>query len=86
MVQLAMLLFTFPIGYFVRRSQRTALLATTALALVLLIPQTIWVNADNPDEPNAGYWVIQLISLAVGLGLTLLGRRQARTRRSTSLA
>jgi hypothetical protein len=80
-----MLLLTFPIGYFVRSSQRTALLATTALAVVLLIPQTIWVNADNPDDINASYWMIQLISLAVGLGLTLLGRRLARTRGSASV-
>ena len=57
----------------------------TAIAVILLIPQTIWVNADNPDDINASYWIIQIISLAVGLGLTLLGRRQARTRRSASV-
>ncbi len=85
MVQLAMLLFGFPIGYFVSRSQRAALLVTTAVALVLLIPQTFWVNSDNPSDINDGYWLIQVISLAVGLGLTLLGRRVRQNRRPSTV-
>ncbi len=85
MVQLAMLLFGFPIGYFVSRSKRAALLVTTAVALVLLIPQTFWVNSDNPSDINDGYWLIQVISLAVGLGLTLLGRRVRQNRRPSTV-
>ncbi len=85
MVQLAMLLFGFPIGYFVSRSQQVALLVTTAVALVILIPQTIWVNSDNPNDINGGYWIIQAITLAVGLGLTLLGRSLRRKRRASTV-
>ena len=85
MVQLAMLLFSIPIGYFVSRSQQVALLVTTAVALVILIPQTIWVNSDNPNDINGGYWIIQAITLAVGLGLTLLGRRLRQNRRASTV-
>ncbi len=85
MVQLAMLLFGFPIGYFVSRSQQVALLVTTAVALVILIPQTIWVNSDNPNDINGGYWIIQAITLAVGLGLTLLGHRLRQNRRASTV-
>lgn len=84
MVQLAMLLFGVPIGYFVSRSQQTALLVTTAVAVVILIPQTIWVNSDNPKDINDGYWLIQAITLAVGLGLTLLGRKLGQNRRAST--
>ena len=85
MVQLAMLLFGFPIGYFLSRSQQVALLVTTAVALVILIPQTMWVNSDNPNDINGGYWIIQAITLAVGLGLTLLGRRLRQNRRASTV-
>ena len=85
MVQLAMLLFGFPIGYFLSRSQQVALLVTTAVAVVLLIPQTMWVNSDNPNDINGGYWIIQAITLAVGLGLTLLGRRLRQNRRASTV-
>ena len=85
MVQLAMLLFGFPIGYFLSRSQQVALLVTTAVALVLLIPQTMWVNSDNPNDINGGYWIIQAITLAVGLGLTLLGRKLGQKRHASTV-
>jgi len=80
-----MLLFGFPIGYFLSRSQQVALLVTTAVALVILIPQTMWVNSDNPNDINGGYWIIQAITLAVGLGLTLLGRRLRQNRRASTV-
>ncbi len=84
MVQMAMLLFGFPIGFFGRWSRRSALVVTTALFLIILIPQTVLVSADNPDEPNLGYWIIQAITLAVGLALTLLGHQRGRARRTAA--
>ncbi len=83
MVQIAVLLLAFPIGLG-RWSRRTALLATTALVLVLLVPQTISVRNDMGIDWI--YWVVQVITLAVGLGLTSWGHAWSSKRRARRAA
>jgi hypothetical protein len=47
------------------------------LAVAVTLPiQTLWILSDSPDDVNnVSDWVIQALTLAVGLGLNALGAR-----------
>jgi hypothetical protein len=74
MVQIAALLFAAPLGYFCK-TRRQGLAFYGLLTAVLLPIQTLWILSDSPDDVNVGYWVIQVLTLAVGLGLNALCAR-----------
>jgi len=74
MVQIAALLFAAPLGYFCK-TRRQGLAFYGLLTAVLLPIQTLWILSDSPDDINDGYWLIQVLTLAVGIGLNALGAR-----------
>lgn len=74
MVQIATLLLAGPLGYFCRSRRKGLVIWLLAVAVTLPI-QTLWILSDSPDDVNVGYWVIQALTLAVGLGLNALGAR-----------
>jgi hypothetical protein len=73
------IVFAGPLGY-LARSRRLGLgLYLAAWAIVLPI-QTLVVHAENPDDINAAYPVVNALILAGGIGLNELGARMRRTR------
>lgn len=72
MVQIATLLLAGPLGYFCQSRKKGLVIWLLALAVLLPI-QTILVLPDD-DEPIA-YLLVQVVTLAVGLGLNALGAR-----------
>jgi len=75
MVQIATLLLAGPLGYFCRSRRKGLVIWLLAVAVTLPI-QTLWILSDSPDDVNnVSYWVIQALTLAVGLGLNALGAR-----------
>lgn len=82
MVQIAMLIFAFPLGL-LRWRRGAAYLVTAAVFVAVLIPQTIDTRNNHSSSYNASYWVVQAITFAVAVGLvtwasTLSSRRRAR--------
>ena len=74
MVQIATLLLAGPLGYFLQSRKKGLVIWLLAVAVTLPV-QTLWILSDSPDDVNVGYWVIQALTLAVGLGLNALGAR-----------
>ncbi|MDQ3631530.1 MAG: hypothetical protein M3417_09760 [Actinomycetota bacterium] len=75
----AAILLAGPLGYFCRT--RTKGLGIYLLVAAVIFPiQTISVHADSPDDINAGYFVLNVMFLAVGVGLNVLGARLRRRR------
>ncbi|CAI7974134.1 conserved hypothetical protein [Frankia sp. Hr75.2] len=85
MVQFAMLLLPVPLGVYIS-GRRTAYLITAIVFAITLVIQTIVVAADTPDDINPLYWLLNIASLAVGLGLTAAGRALGRRRRTRRAA
>jgi hypothetical protein len=81
-VPLVMLLVPLPVGLFSRTGRR-ALTVTLAVFAAVLIVQSIVVASSSPDRLPAAYWVVQVVSLAVGLTLARLGG-VLRARRATA--
>ncbi len=79
MVQIMMLLFAFPLGFFLA-VRRTAYGATVALFALGLAVQTPLVAADNTID--AWYWVINAATLVVGIGLATWGNAIGARRRN----
>jgi hypothetical protein len=51
------------------------------LAWTIVLPiQTVVVHAENPDDINAAYPVVNAVILAAGIGLNVLGARLRRAR------
>lgn len=78
MVQIAMLLFAFPLGA-APWSRRTAFAAAAALFVVTSIIQAI----TTPQRTEIAYWVVQAITAVVAYALVRWGstfgtRRRAR--------
>jgi hypothetical protein len=72
MVQIATLLLAGPLGFFCRSRKKGLVIWLVAVAVLLPI-QTILVLPDD-DEPVA-YLLVQVLTLAVGIGLNALGAR-----------
>jgi hypothetical protein len=68
MVQIAMLLFAFPLGA-ARWSRRAAYAATAALFAAVSIPQFL----STPQHAEAAYWVVQALTSGVAYGLVTWG-------------
>lgn len=79
MVQIAMLVCGVATGL-TCRSWRQATVITLVVFAVAMVPQTIAVGSDANEDLGPIYWLIQAVSLAIGLGIArfLLGRRQRR--------
>jgi lipid-A-disaccharide synthase-like uncharacterized protein len=71
-VPVAMLLVALPAGLFAH-TLRQALAITLAVFAALLIVQSIVVASSSTDALPAVYWIVQVVSLAVGLALLRLG-------------
>lgn len=72
MIPLAMLLIPLPVGL-LARSRRQALTITLAVYASLLIVQSIVVASSASDSLPPAYWLVQMLSLGVGLALLHLG-------------
>jgi len=81
MVQIAMLLFAFPLG-FARWSRRAAYAATAAVFVAMSIPQLL----TTPQRREISYWVVQAITLAVAYGLVTWGSAWGTHRRAQRIA
>jgi len=51
------------------KSWRQAAAITAAVFVAVLVPQTIIVESRTDEDITVGYWVIQALSLTVGLGI-----------------
>lgn len=85
MVQIATLLLAGPLGLLYANRRRGLGVYLVVAAVVVLPIQTISINSDSPDDINAGYWVIQGLTFAIGVGLHALGAR-LRERRGSNPA
>lgn len=82
MVQIAMLLFAFPLGA-AGWSRRAAYAATAALFILVSVPQVL----TTPQRSEASYWVVQAITVIVAYALVTWGAAwgaHRRTRRATA--
>jgi hypothetical protein len=68
MVQIAMLVCGIAAGL-VSKSWRQAAVITAAVFTAVLVPQTLMVASRTDEDITVGYWVIQALSLTVGLGI-----------------
>jgi hypothetical protein len=66
-----------PLGYLVRRHGLVAYLALWALVFPV---QTLVVHAENADDINWSYFVLNAVILAGGIALNRLGARLRRAR------
>lgn len=82
MVQIAMVVFAFPIGA-AMRSRRAALVLIVALFVIVSILQFL----TTPQRGEVSYWVVQLITAVVAYGLVTWGATwgvRRRTRRDAT--
>lgn len=78
MVQIAMLVCGVAAGLKCRTWKQAALIIL-AVFVVVMVPQTIAVGSDAGENLGPIYWLIQLVSIGVGLGIArLLINRRAR--------
>ena len=77
MVQIAMLVGGVATGLLCKTWKQAAIIVGAVFA-VGLVPQTIAVANTKGEDIGVIYWVIQIVSLAAGLGLArfLVARRQ----------
>lgn len=75
------ILFAGPAGY-LTRTRRLGLATYLVLWAIVFLIQTIVVRADNPDDIEPLYFVVNAVILATGIGLTELGSRLRERRRS----
>ncbi len=78
---IAAILLAGPLGYFCHTRKKKGLGYYLLAAAVIFPIQTVSVNADSPDDINASYFVINVVIVAVGIGLNVFGAR-LRQRRS----
>lgn len=77
---IAAILLAGPLGYLCQTRKKGLGIYLLAAAVIFPI-QTASVHADSPDDINAGYFVLNVMFVAVGIGLNALGAR-LRTRRT----
>lgn len=77
---IAAVLVAGPLGYFVRTRVR-GLAAYLVLWAVIFPIQTAVVHAENPDDIEPSYFIVNALILAGGIGLNTLGERLRERRR-----
>lgn len=82
---IAAILLAGPLGYFCHTRKKGLGLYLLAFAVILPI-QTVSVHADNADDINASYFLINAAILAVGIGLNVFGARLRQRRGGTRSA
>jgi hypothetical protein len=70
---IAAIVLAGPLGYFVR--SRPLLVYLVAWAVIFPV-QTVVVHADNPDDIQPLYFVVNAVILAGGIALNTLGVRR----------
>jgi hypothetical protein len=80
---IAAIVLAAPLGYFVRSRPLLAYLVVWA---VIFPVQTVVVHAENADDIQPMYFVINAVILAGGIGLNTLGARLRRRRVAAAAA
>jgi hypothetical protein len=81
MVQIAMLLFAFPLGA-ANWSRRAAYATTGALFVVTSIVQAV----TTPQRTEVAYWVVQAVTAVVAVALVNWGSTWGARRRARQIA
>lgn len=79
---IAAVLFAGPLGYFVGARVRSVAIYLVVWAVIFPI-QTIAVHAENADDIEPLYFIVNALILAGGIGLNTLGARLRERRRRT---
>jgi hypothetical protein len=79
---IAAILLAGPLGYFVRSRTRVRGVAIYLVLWAVIFPiQTAVVHAENADDIEPMYFVVNAVILAGGIGLNTLGARLRERRR-----
>ena len=82
---IAAVLFAGPLGYFVQTRTRLRGIAIYLVLWALIFPiQTAVVHAENADDIELSYFIVNAVILAVGIGLNTVGARVRERRRTVS--
>lgn len=83
---IAAILIAGPLGYYVQTRTRVRGIAIYLVVWAVIFPiQTAVVHAENPDDIEPLYFVVNAVILVVGIALNTLGARlRARRRRAVS--
>jgi hypothetical protein len=81
MVQIAMLLLAFPLGFFIR-NRTTAIAVTAAVFVVVSVAQVL----NTPQSNQISYWVVQAVTIVVAYVLVVWGSSMGARRRANQLA
>jgi peptidoglycan/LPS O-acetylase OafA/YrhL len=84
---IAAVLIAGPLGYFVQTRTRMRGIALYLVVWAVIFPiQTVVVHAENPDDIEPIYFIINALILAGGIGLHTLGARlRERRQRAASV-
>jgi len=81
---IAAVLVAGPLGYFVRTRTRVRGIAIYLVLWAVIFPiQTAVVHAENADDIEPMYFIVNALILAGGIGLNTLGARLREKRRRT---
>jgi hypothetical protein len=81
---IAAVLVAGPLGYFVQTRTRVRGIATYLVLWAVIFPiQTAVVHAENADDIEPMYFIVNALILAGGIGLNTLGGRLRERRRRT---
>jgi peptidoglycan/LPS O-acetylase OafA/YrhL len=81
---IAAILVAGPLGYFVQSRTRVRGIAIYLVLWAVIFPiQTAVVHAENADDIEPLYFIVNALILAVGIGLNTLGARLRGRRRRT---
>ena len=81
---IAAVLVAGPLGYFVRTRTRVRGIAIYLVLWAVIFPiQTAFVHAENADDIEPMYFIVNALILAGGIGLNTLGARLREKRRRT---
>jgi hypothetical protein len=79
---IAAVLVAGPLGYFVQTRTRARGIAIYLVLWTVIFPiQTAVVHAENADDIEPMYFVVNAVILAGGIGLNMLGARLRQRRR-----
>jgi hypothetical protein len=79
---IAAILLAGPLGYLVRTSTRARGIAVYLVLWAVIFPiQTAVVHAENADDIEPMYFIVNAVILAGGIGLNTLGARLGERRR-----
>jgi hypothetical protein len=81
---IAAVLVAGPLGYFVQTRTRVRGIAAYLVLWAVIFPiQTAVVHAENADDIEPMYFIVNALILAGGIGLNTLGARLRERRRRT---